>query len=142
MQIEFEKLHPDAKVPTYGSDGAACFDLYAFEGARITPNRSAMLGTALAVAIPEGWSMLVFSRSGHGFTYGLRLSNCVGVIDSDYRGEIKVAMHNDGLFGYVVRPGERIAQAMLVPALRCTFKEVEALPETVRGDGGFGSTGK
>ena len=86
--------------------------------------------------------MLVFSRSGHGFTYGVRLSNCVGVIDSDYRGEIKVAMHNDGFSGYMVQTGERIAQAMLVPALRCTLKEVDVLSETLRGEGGFGSTGK
>lgn len=144
MELKVKKLHPDAKIPTYGSKGAACFDIYAFdEGAVYTTfQHHATFGTGISFDIPDGYSMLVYSRSGHGFKDNLRLANCVGVIDSDYTGELKVKLTiDDGSF-FSVKNGDRIAQAMLVPVNQVSFTEVHELKETDRGANGFGSTGK
>jgi len=147
MNINVRKLHPSATLPTYATDGSGCFDLYAlndglFEDA-VIPELPVTFATGLAFEIPEGHVMLVFSRSGHGFKYGTRLANCVGVIDSDYRGEVIVKLRCDDDVGSFlsVRPGDRIAQALVVPIPRVTFTEVGALSTTARGAGGFGSTG-
>lgn len=142
MRIDFKKLHASAQLPTYGTEGAACFDLQTIDEAVIRPSTMGIFRTGLAAAVPDGWVLLIYSRSGHGFKHGVRLSNAVGVIDSDYRGEIMVALHNDGATSCRIETGDRVAQAMLMPALRCTFHEVDDLDATERGTGGFGSTGR
>lgn len=143
MNINVRKLHPSATLPTYATDGSGCFDLYAIDGCKVVPEFPVAFSTGLAFEVPEGHVMLVFSRSGHGFKFGTRLANCVGVIDSDYRGEVIVKLRCDDDVGpfLSVRPGDRIAQALVVPIPRVTFTEVGTLSATARGDGGFGSTG-
>jgi len=146
--LKVKRLHPDARLPTYATDGSACMDLYVRRSpwtddlAAVPGFGSTRYQTGVAVEVPEGWAMLVFSRSGDGFNRHLRLSNCVGVIDSDYRGEVCVQLRNDSSVGQRVAPGDRIAQAMLVRAPRCTILEVAGLTPTARGEGGFGSTGR
>lgn len=149
MNLNIQKLHGEAQEPVYSSDGAANFDLFAVveqdinaeKPLIITPGTSAHIRTGLAFEVPAGYVLEVFSRSGHGFKSSTRLSNCVGQIDSDYRGEVMVALHNDGRKRFQVRHGDRIAQARLVPVIRSTFSVVDKLSETARGAGGFGSTG-
>lgn len=154
MLINIKKTHPDAKVPLYATDGAGCFDLFALTvdgchqvGRYVEPGFPVICRTGLALEIPPSWVMVIFSRSGHGFNHDTRLANCVGVIDSDYRGEVMVKLtadddpeHRGGLNLYV-SPGDRVAQAMLQPVERITFNVAEWLSETERGTGGFGSTG-
>lgn len=139
--LKVKKLHPDAVIPTYGTGGAACFDLYALEGGVVKAGCSQAFRVGLAFEIPEDWVMTVYSRSGHGFKGGVRLANCVGVIDSDYRGELAVKLQSDDA-PLVVKAGDRIAQAMLEQVVRVRFQEVDQLGETNRGAGGFGSTGQ
>ena len=141
MKLKIKLLGPDGQVPTYGTAGAACFDIYAAEEATAHVGMRTIVRTQTAYEIPSGHVMLVFSRSGHGFKHSVRLSNCVGVIDADYRGELMVAIHNDGVMGFRVQKGDRIAQAMIVPIPSVTF-EVGELSETARGEGGMGSTGQ
>ena len=140
MLINVKKLHPDATLPTYGTAGAACFDLSAvtIEGWGLS---KATYGTGLSFEIPKDHVMLVFSRSGHGFKDNIRLSNCVGVIDSDYRGEVKVKLAADGIKPPRFNQGDRIAQAMILPIQQVSFALVDELSDTDRGTGGFGSTG-
>lgn len=146
MQIKIKRLHPGAIIPQYATPGAACFDLHTVIDAVVRPGKGAILPTGLAFQVPHGHVMLVYSRSGHGFKYGVRLANGTGVIDSDYRGEIMVKLHNDnspldaGEF-MSISAGDRIAQAMIVPIIGVEFVEDE-LSETARGIGGFGSTGQ
>ncbi|CAD5377380.1 Deoxyuridine 5'-triphosphate nucleotidohydrolase [Pseudomonas sp. OF001] len=145
MELKVKKLHPEALLPRYGSEYAGCFDLHALlpetGGARLLPGDSLVVRTGLAFEIPASWSMDVFSRSGHGFKNGVRLANCVGIIDADYRGEVMVKLVNEGKAPLDILHGDRIAQAKLVPAPLVHFVEVEELGETARGEGGFGSTG-
>ena len=147
MKISVKKLHPDAIIPKYASHGAACFDLHMLgeEAGSHVDSSARYFTTGLSFEIPAGYVMLIFSRSGHGFNRALRLSNCVGVIDSDYRGEIKVALRYDGddnITEYpVLRYGDRIAQAMILPTAGIELVEVDELSKTDRGTGGFGSTG-
>lgn len=141
INVKIKKLHPDAIMPTYGSDGAACFDLYSLTDGHVgmVP---VMCDTGLAFEVPEGHVMLVFSRSGHGFKDGVRLINCVGVIDHDYRGEVKVKLHKDTHGnGLDIKKGDRIAQAMIIPYPKVGFVWADELSYTDRGAGGFGSTG-
>lgn len=149
MNLKIKKLHPNARMPEYATSGAACFDLFAasadgdadFSG-YVACKFPIIFGTGLSFEIPEGWVMLIYSRSGHGFKHDTRLANCVGVIDSDYRGEVMVKLTCDMPHTFVpVKTGDRIAQAMLVPVERVQFVEDDELSETQRGDGGFGSTG-
>ncbi len=140
--IKIKKLHPSAQMPHYATDGAGCFDLYGVAEAEIPPMSAATISTGLALEIPEGHAMLIFSRSGHGFKHGVRLSNAVGVIDADFRGAVAVRLHNDGGAPFFVEAGERIAQALIVKADRHSFEWVAALSDTERGEGGFGSTGR
>lgn len=153
LKIKIKQLHEAAKIPEYATAGAACFDLHAIvDGGDIKDgvvavqpvfnNQSATYRTGLAFEIPEGYVMMVHSRSGHGFKNGVRLSNCVGVIDSDYRGEVMVKLHNDSRFAFNVYNGDRIAQAMIIPVQQVGFEVVQELSNTERGAGGFGSTGK
>ena len=144
--MNIKRLTLTARIPTYATDGAACFDLYADTTEPITLHDTVNIGTGLAFEIPEGHAMLVYSRSGHGFHYGVRLANCVGVIDSDYRGEVRVQLSSDWRDSdyaapLTIKPGDRIAQAMVVPVGRVQFTEVDELGTTARGTGGFGSTG-
>ena len=162
LKVKVQKLDRDAILPVYASQGAACFDLHAclpdaegvtqYEVGRINegetnkPTKEAtVVGTGLAFEIPVGHVMLIFSRSGHGFKNQVRLSNCVGVIDSDYRGEVKVSLVSDNHKAQnktlTIKHGDRIAQAMIVPLPQVQLEEVFELSATERGQGGFGSTG-
>ena len=143
MKIQVKKLRPDALLPTAGSQYAAGYDLYAcIDGpVVIPPHTTAKIGTGLSIAVPEGWFGAIFARSGLATKQGLRPANCVGVCDSDYRGEYIIAIHNDSDSPRTVSPGDRIAQLVILPYMTAEFEEADALPETVRGDGGFGSTG-
>ena len=144
MQIKIKKLRENATIPTRGSASAAGYDLYACLDAPVTvaPHATAMIGTGLSIAVPEGYFGAVFARSGLASKKGLRPANCEGVCDSDYRGEYIVALHNDGETERVIESGERIAQLVVIPYLAVEFDLVDELDETERGAGGFGSTGK
>lgn len=144
MKLKVQKLSPKAIIPQYASAGAACFDLHAIEvpedGISVEKNAPKVFRTGLAFEIPFGWVMLVSSRSGHGFKSDVRLANCEGQIDADYRGEVMVKLAADGA-PFLVRDGDRIAQAKLVQCPQVAFEEVSELGVTERGTGGFGSTG-
>lgn len=144
MKINIKKLTETAILPERGSAYAAGYDLFADlqETVEIKPHETKMIGTGLAMEIPEGYFGGVFARSGLSAKEGLRPANCVGVVDTDYRGEVKVALHNDGEIIREIKPGQKIAQLVVVPFLSVEFDEVDNLSETVRGVGGFGSTGK
>lgn len=143
-KINIKKLTDTAKTPTRGSEHAAGYDLYADvkNQVMISPHETAKIGTGLAIEIPDGYFGAIFARSGLAAKEGLRPANCVGVCDSDYRGEYIVAVHNDSDQPRVIDPGERIAQLVVMPYLAVTFEEVTELTDTNRGEGGFGSTGK
>ena len=144
MKIQIKKLKENAIIPTRGSDRAAGYDLYACLENEITigAGETVKIGTGLSIGVPEGYFGAIFARSGLAAKEGLRPANCVGVADSDYRGEYIVALHNDSAISRVVTPGERIAQLVVMPYLSVEFEEVDSLDETERGAGGFGSTGK
>ena len=139
--LRVKRLHPDAQLPRYQSAGASCFDLHSVDGDVIAGKSAKTFGTGLAFEVPDGFVMMVFSRSGDGFNRDVRLANCVGIIDSDYRGEVKVRMSNDHRADTVVNEGERIAQALLVQVDQWQIEEVEELSATARGVNGLGSTG-
>lgn len=142
LTLKIKKLDSAAIIPSYGTEGAACFDLSSLTEGVVEPGSATAFKTGLSVEIPPGWVMMIYSRSGHGFKNGVRLSNVVGVIDSDYRGEVAVKLHNDSKEPFTVKVGDRIAQAMLERVERVTFLEVDGLSSTERGVGGFGSTGR
>lgn len=144
MNIKVKKLKPDATVPTMGSKFAAGADLYSAEDADVViePSETKFIGTGLAMEIPEGYVGLVYARSGLACKRGLAPANKVGVVDSDYRGEIQVALHNHGKEAQTVEKGERIAQMVIAPYLSVNYEEADELSETERGEGGFGSTGR
>lgn len=152
IQVKVARLDSAAKLPVYATDGSGCFDLFAATvdgyssiGALVFDDAPLECGTGLAFEIPPGHVMLVYSRSGHGFNHAVRLANCVGVIDSDYRGEVKIMLtcdnDQDDAPPLKVSPGDRIAQALVLPIPRVEFEEVTELSATARGQGGFGSTG-
>lgn len=143
-KIKIKKLTDTAKTPTRGSEYAAGYDLYADvkEDVQIKPHETVKIGTGLAMEVPDGYFGAIFARSGLAAKEGLRPTNCVGVCDSDYRGEYIVAIHNDSEETRTVTTGERIAQLVVMPYLPVTFDEVAELTDTNRGEGGFGSTGK
>lgn len=144
MDINIKFLNEFAKMPTRGSEQAAGYDLYAATNYDITimPHQTQMVGIGISVAIPEGYFGGIYARSGLAAKQGLRPANCVGVIDSDYRGEIIVALHNDTNDIRNIKAGDRIAQLVIMPYLNVDFKEVNLLDDTNRGEGGFGSTGE
>jgi dUTP pyrophosphatase len=143
MQIKIKSLDPRAQMPVYATTGAACFDICTIsDNTDILTGDSAVFKTGLSFEIPEGHVMMVYSRSGHGFKQGLRLSNTTGIIDSDYRGELMVKLHNDGVKTAHIAAGERIAQGMIVPVQQVQFALVDELSDTDRGTGGLGSTGR
>lgn len=144
MDIKIKKLNSLATIPTRGSEDAAGYDLYAAipESIQVKPHETVKVGTGLALELPKGTFGAIFPRSGYATKFGLRPANCVGVCDSDYRGEYIVAIHNDSDIIQTVNPQERIAQLILLPYIPMVFTEMEELSETERGEGGFGSTGK
>ena len=144
MEIMIKKVRENATIPTYGSRGAAGADLYAAitEAVEIPSCETVLIPSGVSIAIPEGSVGLVFARSSLGTKRGLAPANKVGVIDSDYRGEIFVSLHNHSKVAATIAPNERIAQLAIVPVIQAAFSETDELPETVRGVGGFGSTGK
>ncbi len=144
IYVNVKKLNENATLPTSGSERAAGYDLYAcVDGAvTIAPHTTAKIGTGLAIAVPDGYFGAIFARSGLATKQGLRPANCVGVCDSDYRGEYIIALHNDSDEERIVENGDRIAQLVVMPYLAVTFVETEELSQTERGAGGFGSTGK
>ena len=144
MELKIKKQDPRAKLPQYGSAAAAGADLYALLEApvRIAPGETALLPTGLSAEIPEGYVGLIFARSSLGIKRGLAPANKVGVIDSDYRGEIRIGLHNHTPVPQTVEPFERVAQFVIVPFLHAEFTESEELSDTARGEGGFGSTGR
>lgn len=143
FSMNIKKLSERATVPTYGSAFAAGADLYACEETDVTiaPSETRLIHTGIAMEIPEGLVGLVYARSGLASKRGLAPANKVGVIDSDYRGEIMVALHNHGTEPQTVASGERIAQIVFAPYMTAEFSVVDELSDTVRGIGGFGSTG-
>ncbi len=143
MNINITKLNDSAKLPERGSAFAAGYDLFANieEEIIIAPHETKMVGTGLAMEIPEGYFGGIFARSGLSSKEGLRPANCTGVVDADYRGEIKVALHNDSDMGRTITPDEKIAQLVVIPFLAVDFNLVSELSDTLRGAGGFGSTG-
>lgn len=142
--VRVKKLHPNAKLPTYGSSEAAGADLYACleEAVTIQPGEIFWVPTGIALEVPKGCAGLVYARSSMGAKRGLAPANKVGVIDSDYRGEIRVVLLNHSKQPQVLEPGERVAQFVITPVLQPAYEEVEELTDTNRGAGGFGSTGK
>lgn len=146
-EIKINKLSEHATIPTRGSEEAAGCDLYANIEEKpyytvILPGDTEFIKTGIAMEIPEGFGGFIYARSGLASKRGLRPANCVGVVDSDYRGEIIVALHNDSIEEQAVGNGDRVAQMVIAPYLKPDFVEVESLTDTERGNGGFGHTGK
>ena len=144
MIIRFIKDLPLAKTPTAGSRNPAGYDLYAAneKPEKIYPGQTKMIDTGLIIELPTGMFGAIFPRSGLATKQGLRLANCVGVCDPDYRGHYIVALHNDSDEVRTIEPGERIAQLLILPYITAEFVEADSLSETQRGTGGFGSTGQ
>ena len=147
MQVNIKLKHEGVKLPQYATEGAGCFDIFPDLPKQynytITPeSKTATIDTGLFFEIPKGKALMVYSRSGHGFKNNTRLANCVGVIDSDYRGELKVKLTLDGNGHFIIDPNKAIAQGMIVDAQQVQFNVVQELSETTRGTGGFGSTDK
>ena len=143
MQVAIKKLNEKAILPSYGSEFAAGADLYACLDGEITvnPHETVLIPTGIAIELPLGFAGLIYARSGLATKKGLAPANKVGVIDCDYRGEVKVALHNHSNIPQTVAAGERVAQLVITPYLTAKFVEKDELSQTVRGEGGFGSTG-
>jgi len=139
MNIDILHLHPHARTPTYATDGSACFDLYACEDSVVHVGSSVPIRTGIALALLPGWCLDIRSRSGMAFRHGVTAFH--GTVDSDFRGEIQVLLTNWGEQPWIVKAGDRIAQARLTHCPRVTFWKAEQLDMTARGAGGFGSTG-
>tara|TARA_B100002052_G_scaffold272170_1_gene273624 strand:+ start:1999 stop:2436 length:438 start_codon:yes stop_codon:yes gene_type:complete len=144
VKILIKKLHSKVKLPSYKTDGSSGMDLMAFidKPIYILPQKSELIPTGLSIAIPDNTEMQIRPRSGLAAKNNISVLNTPGTVDSDYRGELKVILFNHGSKEFVVNNEDRIAQMVLVPIIKAKFEEVESLPETIRGKGGFGSTGK
>lgn len=142
LNMRFTKSSDKAVTPTRGTKYSAGYDLYSIKTAIIKPGETMKFGTGLHIEIPNGYFGAIFARSGLATKKGLRPANCVGVIDSDYRGEVIVPLHNDSENEVVVSVEDKIAQLVILPFLQVEFKEATSLTDTDRGSGGFGSTGK
>lgn len=143
MKISIKKLNEKAVVPSYGSEFAAGADLYACTGGEVEvpPHGTALIPTGIAVELPAGYAGFIYARSGLATKKGLAPANKVGVVDCDYRGEVKVALHNHSECVQTVADGERVAQFVIAPYIKAEFSVENELSQTVRGEGGFGSTG-
>ena len=144
VKILIKRLHSEVKLPKYKTDGSSGMDLMAFidRSISIMPQKSELIPTGLSVAIPDNTELQIRPRSGLAAKNNISVLNTPGTVDSDYRGELKVILYNHGNKEFLVNNEDRIAQMVLVPIIKATFEEVESLPETIRGEGGFGSTGK
>ena len=144
VKILIKKLNSKVKLPKYKTDGSSGMDLMAFlsKPILIMPQKSELIPTGLSIAIPDNTEVQIRPRSGLAAKNNISVLNTPGTIDSDYRGELKVILYNHGSEEFIVNNNDRIAQMILVPIIKATFEEVENLPETIRGEGGFGSTGK
>jgi len=145
MHIKIKRLNPNAKIPTRGSEQAAGYDIYACldtQTATIPAHKTVKVSTGISMAIPEGYFGAIFARSGLASKQGLRPANCVGVIDSDYRGELMIMLHNDTDEPKTIENGDRVGQLVILPYMTIDFEEADSLDETQRGAGGFGSSGK
>ena len=144
FDLRIKKLRDNAQMPTYGSEYAAGADMYAAidEAVTIEPNETKFIPTGLAFEIPEGYAGFIYARSGLACKKGLAPANKVGVVDADYRGEVMVALHNHGKEAQTVEVGERIAQMIIAPFVTVNYIFSDELDDTVRGAGGFGSTGR
>ena len=144
VKVLVKKLNPKVKLPSYKTEGSSGMDLMALTEDKIVikPNKSALVPTGLSVAIPNDTEIQIRPRSGLAAKSSISVLNTPGTIDSDYRGELKVILFNHGDKEFIINNGDRIAQMVLVPILKVQFEEVQDLPETIRGSGGFGSTGK
>ncbi|MBE5932281.1 MAG: dUTP diphosphatase [Lachnospiraceae bacterium] len=143
IPVNIKKLNDNAVIPTYGSEYAAGADLYACitEAVTIEPGETKLIPTGLAMELPIGYAGLIYARSGLASKKGLAPANKVGVVDSDYRGEVMVALHNHSNVPASIDPQERIAQLVITPYIAAIFNTVDTLDDTTRGTGGFGSTG-
>ena len=144
VKVLVKKLHPKVQLPSYKTQGSSGMDLMAFieSPIKISPNSSALIPTGISVAISNDFEIQIRPRSGLAAKSNISILNTPGTIDSDYRGELKVILFNHGSKEFIVKNKDRIAQMILTPVLKIDFEEVDDLPETVRGSGGFGSTGK
>ena len=144
VKVLVKKLNSKVKLPSYKTEGSSGMDLIAFvdKPIEIKPNNSALIPTGLSIAIPEDCEVQIRPRSGLAAKSNITILNTPGTIDSDYRGELKIILFNHGNKEFIVKNNERIAQMVLTPILKVDFEEVDSLPDTVRGAGGFGSTGK
>jgi dUTP pyrophosphatase len=148
MKVKIKKLHPDAVIPTYATEGSAGFDLVAIEDTIVEPGHTALVKTGLSVEIPVGYELQVRPRSGNSLKTKLRVANSPGTVDSDYRGEVCVIVDNTAAYfppnggSLEIKKGHKIAQGVICPIFQAEFEEVEDLSSTARGAGGFGSTGK
>ena len=144
VKILIKKLNSKVKLPSYKTDGSSGMDLMAFldKPISILPQKSELIPTGLSIAIPDNTELQIRPRSGLAVKNNISVLNTPGTIDSDYRGELKVILYNHGNKEFIVKNEDRIAQIVLVPIIKANFEEVENLPETIRGEGGFGSTGK
>ena len=144
VKVLVKKLNPKVQLPTYKTKGSSGMDLMAFieSPIEILPNTSALIPTGISVAIPNDFEIQIRPRSGLAVKFNISVLNTPGTIDSDYRGEIKIILFNHGNQKFIVKNNDRIAQMILMPVLKVNFEEVDSLPDTLRGSGGFGSTGK
>tara|TARA_B100001059_G_C17473361_1_gene398132 strand:+ start:27 stop:464 length:438 start_codon:yes stop_codon:yes gene_type:complete len=144
VKVLIKKLDPSVKLPEYKTSGASGMDLIAFlkDPINIKPKKSSLIPTGLSVAFSENYEIQIRPRSGLAAKKNISVLNTPGTIDSDYRGEIKVIIYNHGDTDFVVNNGDRIAQMILSPVIKMKLEETDKLPETIRGEGGFGSTGK
>ena len=139
--MKIKLLSDKAMIPYRGSEEAAGYDLYSTDSIDINPGECKLISTGIAMQLPNGYFGAIFPRSGTAVKRGLRLANCVGVIDSDFRGEVKVPLYNDSQEIQTVEQGERIAQLIILPYATVSFEVVDELTDTIRGNGGFNSTG-
>ena len=144
LKVLIKKLNSKVKLPKYKTDGSSGMDLMAFleKPVSLMPQKSELISTGISIAIPDNTEVQIRPRSGLAIKNNISVLNTPGTIDSDYRGEIKVILFNHGNKEFIINNEDRIAQMILVPIIKATFEEVENLPETIRGEGGFGSTGK
>ncbi|MBR3935147.1 MAG: dUTP diphosphatase [Oscillospiraceae bacterium] len=144
FEIKVKKLRKNAVVPKIATSGSAAADLYACINEEVTvpAGKSTVIPVGIAIAVPEGYGAFIFARSGLGIKHGIAPRNCVGVIDSDYRGEICVGLQNSSDEDYVIKPNDRIAQMAIMPVMPAEYVLCDELSDTERGEGGFGSTGK
>lgn len=144
LSVSIKKLHPDVILPSYQSNDAAGADIHAYlkEAITIPKGTTVKIPTGFCLELPAGYGAFIFARSSMGTKFGLAPANKVGVIDSDYRGEVSVALHNHSTIDQIIEPNQRIAQLVILPVYQANFIEVTELNDTQRGAGGFGSTGK